>query len=516
MRTLPASVMLSSLVLGGWLSGAKAQSLDTPPALNPPPGAQAEDAESLSPGTIVRPTVETPGVLFGITVGELYTDNLKLASRGTPKQSGWVTQIQPFVKSAYSSARFSGVFDYMLSGYVYPGNSQYNQLAQNLNANGTLSILPQHFFLDGSARYTSAVVNNQLPSGPGTVFIDGNRTNVAIASLSPYWLQDLGRLGNATLRYTWGRVMYNDRGIPNEDPNLLSGIPDVTSNTVQFSLASPRDQTWGWAVGYFQQRMEPAFGSTMWFGMARLGMSYAVNPTLLLLVDAGKENRFLPDGSVQKLDAPFWDAGFQWSNNRDSLKATIGHRFFGRSFALAWTHRAARLTTNVSYAEQPTDYNQQFLGMGSTPGSGELPPVNVGAQNPSLTERQPYVSKRLSASAVYTMPHSALTVTAYDELRNYFQEQQSDERVANAGLAWQYNLGPLTTLTPSFNWQRYRFQDGQVTNTRYAQLALVHHINPRNFGSIRLRHDSSSVEAPTSGAHGYDVNVVFVQWTHLF
>jgi hypothetical protein len=46
----------------------------------------------------------------------------------------------------------------------------------------------------------------------------------------------------------------------------------------------------------------------------------------------------------------------------------------------------------------------------------------------------------------------------------------------------------------------------------------VHQLNPKNFASLRLRHDSSSVNSvlPDSGAHGYGVNVIFLQLTHLF
>ncbi len=33
-----------------------------------------------------------------------------------------------------------------------------------------------------------------------------------------------------------------------------------------------------------------------------------------LLADVGKENKFLPDGTIDKLGANFWDVGFAWSN----------------------------------------------------------------------------------------------------------------------------------------------------------------------------------------------------------
>jgi uncharacterized protein (PEP-CTERM system associated) len=192
----------------------------------------------------------------------------------------------------------------------------------------------------------------------------------------------------------------------------------------------------------------------------------------------------------------------------------VGHRFFGRSYQLSWTHQAALLTTNVSYVERPTTYNQQLMGRDF--GSGGLPPVNVRPDIPSLLERQPYLMKRLSASALYTMPKSRLSLRVYDELRTYFEDSDRRERAASADLSWMFDLGPFTTMTPSVRWLRRQFRDGQTTNGHYAQLTLVHQLDTKNFGSIRVRHDNRGVTSAALGAHGYTVNVIFVQWTHLF
>src|SRR6185312_14937603 len=119
MRVLSASVVLSSIVLGGWLTGAKAQSLDTPPALNSGGFGSAEGADSVPLGHVPQPSLDSPGMVVGITLGQLYTDNLKLAPDGKKEQAGWITQIQPFFRAATSRPRFSGLVNYTLNGYVY-------------------------------------------------------------------------------------------------------------------------------------------------------------------------------------------------------------------------------------------------------------------------------------------------------------------------------------------------------------------------------------------------------------
>ncbi len=477
-------------------------------------GGQAEDSD-MPIGTVRQPTVADPGSVAGITLGELYTDNLRFAPSGEPKQTSWITQIQPFFKSAYSSPRFSGLFDYQLTGYLYPGKSRYNQLTQNLNTQGTLTVLPQHLFVDGTALYGSQVINNQAPSGSGTFFLSNNRANIGVATLSPYWVQDLGNVGTMTLRYSYGRVVYNTKGIRAQDGNVLSGIPNITSNAVQFTLVSPNYETWGWDLGYSDQRIDPDFGRSVEYARAKLGAYLEISNNTRLLADAGKESNFLPDGTVDKLGASFWDAGFAWSNGRTSLKALVGHRFYGRSYEFSGSRTAARLTTTIKYVEQPTDINQQLLGR--NPGRVITSPVGLSGF-PSLIERRVYLMKRGTASANYEMPTSRLRVTLYDERRTYFLLDNRQERVANANIDWRFNIGALTTLTPTIGWQRYQFQDGQIQYNRYAQLALVHQWNPKNFASLRLRHDSRNVNFVTPGsvAHGYGVNVIFVQWTHLF
>lgn len=517
MRVLSAPVVLSSLALSGLAGSAGAQNagIGMLSAQMPSSFAQAACEQNQQPtvGIIPQPNPDCPGVVTGVTLGELYTDNLKLAAPGQPKETAWVTTVEPFVKAAAQTPRFSGLVDYSLTGFVYAGQSDRDQIEQNLNALGTVTLVPQHFFIDGTARYSRAIINNQFAAGPGTIFISGNTANIAVGTLSPWWTQTFGTFGTATLRYTQGRVVYNTRGISGENRGALAGIPDVTSNAVQFSFASPQYERWAWNFGYSQQRLSPDFGPSRQFANAKAGATFQVNFNTSLLADVGVENRFRPDGSMGHLDASFWDAGVQWANTRDSLKLLVGHRFFGHTGELTWTHNAALLTTTLSYSEKPTDLNQQLLGQ--NPGQIVLNPVNP-ERFPSLADRQVYLMKRAMGTATYLMPRGRLTLTLYNESRDFFLAGLGKEKVANASLAWTIDLAPYTTLTPSAGWQRYQFADGQIGYTRFGLVDLVHQINAKNFATLRFRNDSRNTYAAVPGAHGYRVNVIYAQWTHLF
>ncbi|NII11173.1 TIGR03016 family PEP-CTERM system-associated outer membrane protein [Oleiagrimonas sp. C23AA] len=496
---------------------AIAQQLSPPdgyaPASTPESAAQSQGG-SAPVGTIAQPSVDNPGWVAGVTVGELYTDNLRLAASGRSKQASWITQVEPFLRAAYSGKRLSGVIDYTLTGYLYEGQHHGKQLTHNLDAQGSVTVLPDHFFISGSAVYGSQIISNETSAVPGTYFLSNNRANVARGTLSPYWVQDVADVGTATLRYSYGRVVYNTNGIPSQkqSENVLAGVPDVSSHTLQFGFSSPKDRSVGWNLRYSDQRIEPDYGRGLEYAIAQAGGYVELNYSLRLLADAGRESQFFPDGSVDKLGASFWDVGVSWADALNSLEAKFGHRFYGRSYQFSWRHTAARLNTTVSYVEQPTDINQQLLGQ--NPGDIVSTPVN-GSIIPSLSQRQAYLMKRATVSAEYDMPDSKLRVAMYDERRTFFAPGTRGERVRNANVDWRFEVGAFTTLTPTLGWQRYKFRDGQDRDNLYEELALVHQFSAKDFASVKFRHDTSDVSSALPGAHGYNVNVIFLQWTHL-
>lgn len=480
-----------------------------------PPGESSGNAQ-VPIGTVRQPTLADPGWVTGVTLGELYTDNLKLSASGKPKESSWITQIQPFVKAAYSGPHFSGLLDYSLTGYLYSGHSSYNQLTQDLKAQGTFTIVQQHLFVDGTALYGSEVINNRLASVPGAYFLSNNRANVARGTVSPYWIQDLGNVATMMLRYSHGRVVYNTRGISGVTPGVLYGISNANSNALQFSLVSPVDRVWGWSLQYSNQRIKRDYATTsLDYGVAKLGTYVELSDSARLLADGGKESKFLPDGTIQKLGARFWNAGIAWANGRNKFKAMFGHRFFGRSYQFSWVHTASLLTTAIRYVEQPTDINQQLLGQ--NPGQLIASPIGLSGL-PSLNQRLPYLMKRATASLKYQLPNGRLGLSAYEERRNYFATGLSNrpEKVANARVDWLIDVGAFTTLTPILGWQRYQFQDGRLFHNTYEQLALVHQFSPEDFATLKMRHDSRTESAGSPLGNGYQVNVFFLQWTHLF
>ncbi len=470
-------------------------------------------AQAAAPGSAAQPTIASPGVVVGVSLGEIYVNNVRLAASAGAQESSYITQIEPFVRAARKGPRLSGFLNYSLAAYAYRGHTQTHQVAQRLHASGTFTFIPKHFFLDGLATYSRQIVNNQLPAGTGSYLLNNNQANSGVAVLSPYWVQDLGTLGTMEARYSRGRIVYNTRGIPGQSSTLLNGIPDATSNGVLFGLQHSKSGFWNWSLSYARQRIEPDFGPGQEFEAAKFGLGLQVSRELELLADAGKENRYLPNGTFERLGARFWDAGFSWGNSLDHFKVLVGHRFYGHSYSVTWTHEAALLVTTLGYREETTSLSQRLLS--SNPTDEVLLPLAV-PRVPSLYEFQPYLSKRASASITYTGPNDTLMVNLYDERRSYFSSDLGSERILDSHVSWLFNIGVFTTLTPSFNWRRYRFQSGQVSYGYRWELTLVHQFGLRNTGSLVLRRQVSNIYSGVPGAHSYRVNIIYLQWTHLF
>lgn len=510
MRTRALSAALLCLLLATAPGSAWAQNVG--PGQARTQSDQGDDQDNQPPGSVRQPTPESPGLVTGVTLGELHTDNLQLVGDSRPRQSDWVTVVEPFLKAAYGSPRFSMQMDLNLAGYMYSKHEQANQVSHDSQLQGSLAIIPDHLFLEGSGSYRRAIVDARAPAGSGSFFLTGNQANVASGVLSPYWIQQLGRVGSMTLRYSRGRVVYNRNGVDSLGTPQPAGIPGASSEGVNFSVVSPADETWGWNVHYDGERIQSDLGRDIRFETAKLGLSRQLGLHTRLIANGGRENKYLPNGDIDELGANFWNAGLQWADTRNAFKVLIGHRFYGRSAELDWTHHAARLTTRVSYQERPTDLNQQLLGQLSMIG---MPPPGMGA-NPSLLEQRIYLMKRASAALMLEMPTSQLRLSLYNESRKYFLGNAGHEYVSDARLAWAFQLGPFTSLTPSIDWQRMEFLDGQVNFTRYQQLELVHRLSRNQFLSLRLRHGSRGIQSARPGEEGYKVNVVYLQWTWTF
>jgi uncharacterized protein (PEP-CTERM system associated) len=66
--------------------------------------------------------------------------------------------------------------------------------------------------------------------------------------------------------------------------------------------------------------------------------------------------------SVTETDGSFYSVGFGWApTRRTSIEASVGERYFGRTYSLSGSHRTRMSTMEVGYFEDVSDISQEQL-----------------------------------------------------------------------------------------------------------------------------------------------------------
>lgn len=148
---------------------------------------------------------------------ESFSDNVNGLPRGQA-QSDFYTTVTPGISVRGTGARLKLALDYSAQKLFYHRYSNLDRLNHNLNATGTMTVLPEHLFVDAQSSISQQTINSAgtVSAVPGA----GNRNNtttVKTFSISPYWRSHFGSFADAELRYG-----FND---------YLSGTSQVADNT---------------------------------------------------------------------------------------------------------------------------------------------------------------------------------------------------------------------------------------------------------------------------------------------
>ncbi len=432
-----------------------------------------------------------------LTLGEVYTDNLFLAPPDEDYRDGFITEIEPGFKLGYQAPRLNAKVDYSLQGLIYARNSDMNHAYSQLNANGTLEAVRKWLFIDARTIYDHQVLNPEKVGGRRNIFGGGNRVGVSATTISPYLRHDFGSVGIATLRYAYGRAFYS------------KNVPDTTSNTVSFLLArQPKYGALTYDLFYLDQRLETENGRHLSFKRARVGLQDHLTARTALLLNVGKENKFKRDGTIDELGATYWSVGANYKTKKDTLRVLYGHRFFGASYQLKWHHDGFDFHTDVSYQEEPTNYNRLILGREPTTALTSTLPY---ARLPSLRNRRVFIMKRAAAGLAFDMSRSQIRIRLHDEHRNYVRLDKTDH-VVGGKLAWEFALNLHDSITPSYSYRRYEFRDGQINYYFRSQIEYKSRISRSLTMHVALRNERRD----SMRGRSYRANTVIFEVTKHF
>jgi len=475
---------------------------------------------------------------LSVSGSEIFTDNIN-REPDSEAMNDFILSVAPQLDACSSTGRFRGSLSYQLQGLVYANNSQYNDVYNDVLAKTTLDLIPQRLFLDADTRYGQTVIDPSFSFGrSNAIRPNQNRTSSWVSNISPYLLQSLGPIGQASLRYRYGFSQYGD-----------SDVADSTINAVYLDIVSPPTrEPLGYRVKVASQSVERTGGNearffndfntdpdvvdperrmsgrdrTTHFDTASLELDYQLTRSLTALAEGGAETQFNRDGSTDRYGSEFWNAGLRWSSIRNTLEARYGHRFYGSTYNVEASHRGDRFDASLSYEEEATSQALNALNGGSGFGSGMGlgtggnfgGGTDVAGPTTSLFDRGVFVEKSLRADVGFDTALTRTDLNTYRQVREYRQSDVGDETFYGAVLTNRYDFTRRMTAVPRIGWENRDGRDIGGGYDRYdVGASVVRALSPDALGSVGYQHGWRDGDNEDTN---YKENIVTVQFRKSF
>jgi len=404
-----------------------------------------------------------------IEVGEIYTNNVNLQPAGL-EEDEWVTRVAPRLRVAYAGPSLALDVDYTLESLFYARDSSRNEIYNQLESSALLDVLGKALQLAGDAEVRQVNLTPERAVASTNINSTMNRGDRTVVSGGPRWSKDVFGASRIDGYATAARINYS--GIDTQDVNAVYGRFALHSDpTLWRSVTS-------YELAYEYHRFDYEISDTATVQTAYLQLGYAITDGLELLGLAGLDSDIenLKDSSLSK---GRWEAGMRASSGSSVLRASIGKRYFGTTYAFNWENIQPDAAYRVGYTEMPVTTELSSLEQMRTPA---VPPVGQAGQVgiPSDSSLPPdssldrqgspirYVLKRGNASADWRLFRTAVRVALFWEDR---QNQVmpglaagsglslSDEQAYGGVLRFQWEPGMRSMLALSGGWTHREVND---------------------------------------------------------
>jgi uncharacterized protein (PEP-CTERM system associated) len=462
----------------------------------------------------------------GVSLSERYSDNVNLDVAGS-EQSEWITEISPRISVRRDGARIKANLDYSLQGLLYANGVDSNKINHNLNGRASTELVEEWFFLDATARMSQEL--NSLSGGAnvgGPVGL-GNTTSVGAYSLSPYLKHRFGSFATVEAKLSRDGVFIGD-----------STLSDSASTRYTFSAVSGNYFTpLSWGANYSKSDTNNSVGAGSGSEQASVNARYSLSRQFGLLANANMEkNDFtgVTTGNIVRdyssyglgmfytpsrrisMDALYnhSDSGNYVSGSvtlnptlRTTVKASSSKRAFGRSYSLSLAHRTRQSNWNLSYSDDLTTSQQQylqFLGGADTyicPAGKVYQPVGAppiaGCTYDGITPffsqnqiNQTYLAKNLVGSVNYTLRRSTWQLSLFNNQREFQGLAGGSDTTRGLHASWSLKPAAHTTFTLTGGMSHVESIGTPNRQDDLWNVALVatHQFQPKVTGSLEARH----------------------------
>ena len=370
-------------------------------------------------------------IVPNLYVSQSYSDNVALAPAGL-EQSDFVTSVRPGVSLTYGGPKLKFNASYSAEVLYHSLNSD-TELRQQYSGGtiGSLELVPQFLFLDTTSSVAQYNTSVNAPLATSNINTTGNRSTVRTNSLSPYIRYNIGGEAFGVARCTYTTVSSDSSSLSNStgskfDVNLASGPAYVLT---------------GWSLNYTRDTTDyndNTAARDVTLQRFDASVRRRITPVMFLTASIGYEDNDYATITGAQPSGATWDVGFDWRPTpRTNLAATTGHRFYGRTHSLNFSHRMRRLFVGANYNESITTTRSQFLAAGQADTATVLDSLFL-SRFPDPVERRQAVQQEIARSGL----PSSLVVPV-----NFFTDQVFLQKgwAATAGLT-----GPVHTFVGNF------------------------------------------------------------------
>lgn len=479
-----------------------------------------------------------------VDLRETYTDNAAQAESGA-SQSQFITELTPSLSIANEGPRLKLSASVTEHLYAYSGNRPDNTNSSNLQlqANANAKLIQELLFLDSSASISQQSVSAFGPQVTSTNgYSNTNRAQVRTYRISPYLMHQFGTFATTDLRYSHDSVKAGN-----------SGLGESSSDSLSLSIASGAAfNRFSWGLQYSRQDIEDTLAQKSRIEIASANVQYRIGQTLALTATGGYD-RYDYEGLGDKTAGVSRTVGFYWTpSSRTSLRASVGKRYFGTTYALMSMHRSRNTVWSVNYDDNVMNSRDQFLRPSSIDTASMLDrlfstnfpdplerkqvvdayirannlPASV-ADNINYFSNRFFRQRQLQASAAFNMPRTTAVVSANTTKRTALSTQQVDSVLLGSSLlnlnddtsqksgavVVNYRLSPSSGIVLSFNKVTTDSLSTGVSNSSQSlSLGLTKQFRKKLSGSLDVRHNQSTAAATAMtalpGVRSYRENAV--------
>ena len=389
---LPVIVLAAGSSAAGY-----AQTAMPPPGL-PPANQTPPQGGAPAPAVLGPPTLRLSGFAstFSIELTETYTSNVSGVgtSATTSVQDDFITSLGVSLGLHDHTLRFDGDLNLRVLGDHYASNSSYDHIYSYLNGLATLTLVPEHLIVRGSAFATPLLINNLGPIGAGgRPVAAGSNSGLRDTygySIGPVLAFRLGDFATSETSLTQSSVFFvepNGLTVPGTVPGQTPATDWYSYSAVErLSSGSDFNQLNWTLTGSFDQTTQPGLDFKQVAGVA--DTQYAVSREFAILATLGYQSLTSNQTLVQDLVGPVLMGGFLLTLGPNfEISARAGKQFDYPSYIGNIRYQIGGFTTfSASLTDTVTTPAGRLIGglsqMGVNNQGGFINTANQGASSP--------------------------------------------------------------------------------------------------------------------------------------